>query len=394
LISGKESEESKKNTYLPYARQWIDEEDIQAVVDVLRSDWITTGPKIEEFEKKFAKYIGVKHAVAVSSGTAGLHAAVFAAGIGDGDEVITTPYTFVATANCILYQGARLVFADIDPTTLNIDPKEISKRITSKTKAIICVDFAGQPCDYGEILGIAKEHDLIVISDAAHSLGAEYEGQKVGTISDMTAFSFHAVKTITTGEGGMITTNNDQYAGRLRNFRSHGITTDARQREKAGIWSYEMVDLGYNYRITDFQCALGIKQLDKLGAFIDKRDKLATRYGELLSSTDTIDTPVIKEDVKHAWHIYVIKLNQERLKIDRLKLFKEMRNKNIGVNVHYIPVHMHPYYKKRFGFSEGDYPIAEDTYRNVLTLPLFPKMTILDQDRVVQALKVSIETIS
>ena len=374
-----------RETYLPYGSQWVDEDDIQAVVDVLRSDWITTGPKVDEFEKAFAEYVGAKCAVAVSSGTAALHAAVFAGGIGTGDEVIITPMTFAASANCVLYQNGTPIFADIQPDTLNIDPKEIEKKITRRTKAIIPVDFTGHPCDLDEICDIAKRRNLLIIEDGCHALGAEYHGKKIGSLSDMTVFSFHPVKHITTGEGGIITTNNPELSNRLRIFRNHGITTEARERQKKGAWFYEMVDLGYNYRITDFQCALGLKQLEKINAFLERRKEIAVKYNEAFDGIPEITTPYVKENVTHAWHIYVIQLNLDSLKDNRTGIFVALRAENIGVNVHYIPVHTHPYYRKKLG--PLSYPIAEAVYERIITLPIFPKMTDDDVNSVMNAVR-------
>lgn len=376
-----------RKTYLPYGRQWIDDDDIQAVVDVLKSDWITTGAKVGEFEEKFAEYVGAKYAVAVSSGTAALHAAVFAAGIGPGDEVVTTPLSFAATSNCVLYQGGTPVFADIQKDTLNINPKEILKKINNKTKAIIPVDFAGQPCDYDEILKIAKEHNLIVIEDAAHALGAEYKGRKLGSMADMTIFSFHPVKHITTGEGGMITTNDAKLAERLRRFRNHGFTSEARQREDRGSWFYEMIDLGYNYRLTDFQCALGISQLKKIEKLISLRQQIANSYNKAFANLPEIRLAKAIENVRHVWHIYVIQLNLEQLHADRPTIFKALRAENIGVNVHYIPIPLHPYYKKRFGNRQEDFPVTASFYDSAITLPLFSKMTQDDISSVIYAVE-------
>jgi len=362
---------------LPYGSQWLDEDDIQAVVNVLRSGWITTGPKIEEFEQRFAEHVGAKYAVAVSSGTAALHAAVFACGIDPDDEVITTPLTFAASANCVIYQGGTPIFVDVCCDTLNIDPQEIEKRITDKTKAIIAVDYTGLPCDYDEIHEIADKFNLMLIEDASHAIGAEYKGRKVGTISDLTTFSFHPVKHITTGEGGMITTDNPELAKKLRIFRNHGITTEARERQEKGAWFYEMIDLGYNYRITDFQCALGMSQLAKLDSFLTRRREIANRYNEAFADLSEITTPPILEDRISAWHLYVIRLNLGQLRVDRAKIFAALRAENIGVNVHYIPVYWHPYYQK-LGYRKGICPNAEATYERLISLPIFPKM--IDQD--------------
>ncbi|HCE45655.1 MAG TPA: UDP-4-amino-4,6-dideoxy-N-acetyl-beta-L-altrosamine transaminase [Lentisphaeria bacterium] len=356
------------NKTIPYGKQSIDRSDIDAVTEVLQSDFITTGPKVSEFEKSICDFTGAKFAVAVSSGTAALHCAMFAAGIKPGDEVIVTPMTFVASSNAILYCGGTPVFADVLPGSLLIDPAEVEKKITERTKAVVAVDYAGQPCDYGALRGICKKHGLLLISDACHSIGAKYKGGKTGTLADMTAFSFHPVKHITTGEGGMITIDNPDFAARLKMFRGHGISTDYRQREEKGSWFYEMVDLGYNYRITDFQCALGISQLKKLPGWISRRQEIAAKYDAEFKDNPSI-IPIRKSpDISHAYHLYVIKLE----KADRNQAFTELRNSGIGVNVHYIPVHLHPYYKKTFGTTEGLCPVAEDAFRKIISLPMFP----------------------
>ena len=372
---------------IPYGHQWIDEEDIKAVIEVLRSDWITQGPKVTEFEEGFARYVRAKYAVAVSSGTAALHSACFAAGITKGDEVITTPITFVASANCVLYQGGTPVFADINADTLNIDPIEIKKKITKKTKAIIPVDFTGLPADLEAIQKIAKENNLIVIEDASHALGATYKGSKIGSISDMTVFSFHPVKHITTGEGGMVTTNSRGYYERLKLFRTHGITRDT-DANLSCPWYYEMRGLGYNYRITDFQCALGLSQLKKIDKFIKRRRGIAYEYHDRFRLIPEITIPIYYTGRSDsAWHLYVIQLNLGRLKVGRMEVFEALRAENIGVNVHYIPVHLQPYYQKRFGYKFGDFPNAEDYYEGAITLPIFPEMSDKDIDGVIEAVK-------
>jgi UDP-4-amino-4,6-dideoxy-N-acetyl-beta-L-altrosamine transaminase len=378
-----------RDKLLPYGHQWIDEEDIKAIIEVLRSDWITQGPKVAEFEKEFAKYVGARYAVAVNSGTAALHAACFAAQIEKGDEVITTPITFAASANCVLYQGGTPVFADIDENTLNIAPVEIKKKITKKTKALIPVDFTGLPVDLEKILQIAKDNNSIIIEDASHALGATYKSSKIGSISDMTIFSFHPVKHITTGEGGMITTNNKEYYERLKLFRTHGIT---KEKDKLlnydGPWYYEMQELGYNYRLTDLQCALGISQLKKIDRIIQRRREIAQKYKYEFKDIPEIKIPQINPiDSNPVWHIYMIQLNLERLKVSRREIFEALRAENIGVNVHYIPVHLQPYYQKRFGYRRGDFPKAENYYSRVITLPIFPKMSDKDIDNVVKAVK-------
>ena len=378
-----------RDEMLPYGHQWIDEEDIAAVSEVLHSDWITQGPKVAEFEKEFAEYVGARYAVAVNSGTAALHTACFAAQIEKGDEAITSPITFVASANCVIYQGGIPVFADIKEDTLNIDSQEIKKKINQKTKALIPVDFTGLPADLEKILQIAKDNNLIIIEDASHALGATYKGRKIGSISDMTIFSFHPVKHITTGEGGMITTNNKEYYERLNLFRTHGITKDKdKLLNYDGPWYYEMQELGYNYRLTDFQCALGLGQLKKIDKFIQRRREIAKRYNLEFKDMPEIKIPQINSATSNpAWHIYMIQLNLERLKVGRRELFEALRAENIGVNVHYIPIHLQPYYQKRFGYHLGDFPRSENYYSRAITLPVFPKMSEKDIDDVIKAVK-------
>ena len=382
---------------IPYGHQWIDEEDIKAVTDVLKSDWITQGKKVDEFEYEFANYVGAKYAVAVNSGTAALHSACFAAGITYLDEVITTPITFVASANCIVYQGGIPILADIDKDTLNIDPEKIREKITKKTKAIIPVDFTGRPADLEAINKMAKENGLVVIEDASHALGATYKGNKIGSVSDMTIFSFHPVKHITTGEGGMITTNNREYYEKLKLFRTHGITKDKNLLTKTteGSWYYEMQELGYNYRLTDIQCALGISQLKKIDKFISLRRRIAHRYSRAFEDIKEITIPKYTYDStpfsSSAWHIYVIQLNLEKLKVDRKVIFEELKKEGLGVQIHYIPVHLQPYYQKHFFYKYGDFPVAEQYYERAITLPIFPKMTDREVEFVIQKVKKVIE---
>lgn len=367
-----------RETLLPYGRQSLDEQDIRAVVEVLRSDWLTTGPKVGEFEERFAAWAGAKFAVSVSSGTAALHAAAFATGLQAGDEAITTPMTFCADANCVLYQNATPVFADVSADTLNIDPDRVAEKISSRTKAIIAVDYAGHPADLNELRKQAESQGLIFIEDACHALGAEYGGRRVGGIADMTVFSFHPVKHLTTGEGGMVTTNDVRLAETLRRFRNHGISSDARQRQQSGQWFYEMVLLGYNYRLTDVQCALGISQLGKLEENLDRRRAIAAQYANSFRGIHGIVIPQVRGNANPAWHLYPIRLKLEILSAGRADVFRALRAENIGVNVHYIPVHMHPYYRDRFGYRGGEYPIAEDAYEGLVSLPMFHGMT--DQD--------------
>ncbi|HHU91799.1 MAG TPA: UDP-4-amino-4,6-dideoxy-N-acetyl-beta-L-altrosamine transaminase [Halanaerobiaceae bacterium] len=362
--------------YIPYGKQWIDDEDIKAVVEVLKSDYLTTGPKIEEFEEKFAAYVGAKYAVAVSNGTAALHAACFAAGIGPGDEVITTPLTFAASANCVLYQGGKPVFADIDPETYNISVEEIKKKITNKTAAVIPVHFTGQPCDMEEIYEIARENNLIVIEDAAHALGATYKGEKIGNcrFSDMTVFSFHPVKHITTGEGGMITTNDKELYEKLKLFRTHGITKEPDRyiRKTDESWYHEQQFLGYNYRMTDIQAALGISQLKKSDEFLKRRREIARIYNQKLAEIEWIKLPYQETDRESSWHLYIIQVDEEKLGKSRKDVFNHLRSKGIGVQVHYIPVYWHPYYQD-LGCKKGLCPEAETVYKRIITLPLYPQ---------------------
>lgn len=364
--------------YIPYGRQWIDDDDIKAVIEVLKSDYLTTGPKIEEFEEKFAAYVGAKYAVAVSNGTAALHAACFAAGIGPGDEVITTPLTFAASANCVLYQGGKPVFADIDPETYNISVEEIKKKITNKTAAVIPVHFTGQPCDMEEIYEIARENNLIVIEDAAHALGATYKGEKIGNcrFSDMTVFSFHPVKHITTGEGGMITTNDKELYEKLKLFRTHGITKEPDRyiRKTDESWYHEQQFLGYNYRMTDIQAALGISQLKKSDEFLKRRREIARIYNQKLAEIEWIKLPYQETDRESSWHLYVIQVDEEKLGKSRKDVFNHLRSKGIGVQVHYIPVYWHPYYQE-LGYEIGLCPEAESVYKKIISLPIFPGMT-------------------
>lgn len=374
-----------RNTLLPYGHQSIGEEDIQAVVDVLRSDWLTTGPKVSEFEEAFASRVGAKHAVSFSSGTAALHGAAFAAGLKAGDEAITTPMTFAATANCVLYQEATPVFADLSADTLNLDPEQVAARITPRTRAVLPVDYGGHPADLDAIQELAAKNGLIVIEDASHALGAEYKGRRVGGVADMTVFSFHPVKHLATGEGGMVTTDRADFADTLRRFRNHGISSDARQRQSIGQWHYEMVMLGFNYRLTDIACALGLSQLKKLEGNLSRRREIAGRYANAFRDLEAVMTPVVRADLNPAWHLYPIRLNLELLSADRGQIFRALRAENIGVNVHYIPVHLHPYYRDRFGDRAGEYPIAEDAYGRLISLPMFHGMSDADVEDVIRA---------
>ena len=372
---------------LPYGRQSIDEDDIAAVAETLRSDWLTTGPKVGEFEEAFAASVGSRYAVSFSSGTAALHGAAFAAGIGTGDEAITSPLTFAATANCVLYQGGKPVFADVREDTLNIDPGLVPARVTRRTKALLPVDYAGHPADLDELRAIADRHGLTIIEDASHALGAEHRGRRVGSISHMTVFSFHPVKHLTTGEGGMVATDVPRFADTLRKFRNHGISSEARERQAHSQWHYEMVLLGFNYRLTDIACALGLRQLAKLEANLTRRRQIAAKYNEALRDLGGIVVPVVQEEVNPAWHLYPVRLDLDSLLATRAEIFQALRAENIGVNVHYIPVHLHPYYRDRFGYKPGDYPLSESAYERLISLPMFHGMTDRDVDDVVNAVR-------
>lgn len=362
--------------FIPYGMHCIDEEDINEVVNVLRSSWITTGPKIKEFEDALRAYIGCRYCTVVNSGTSALDIAVQSLDIPEGSEIITTPFTFVATSNAIIYNGHRPVFADICSDTFNIDPEDIRRKITENTKAIIYVDYAGHPCDIRELKEIADEFDLYLIEDACHSIGAQYQQKKVGKFADLTIFSFHPVKHITTGEGGAVVTDNKEMYEKLSLLRTHGIDKNSMDRYGPDAsWAYDMKSLGRNYRMTDFQAALGISQLKKLDGFIEKRSEIVSQYHELLGEVESIRLPVLKNNVKHAWHIYTILLNQS---IDRDEVFKYMRTANIGVNVHYIPVYRHSYYVNRFKIDPNDFPCAEAVFKKIITLPLHPRMS--DED--------------
>ena len=373
-----------RDAMLPYGRQAIDDVDIEAVVTVLRSGWLTTGPAVGEFEAAFAKATGVTDAIAVANGTAALHAAASGAGIVPGDEVITTPMTFAASANCVRYQGGTVVFADVRSDTLNIDPAAVQSLITPRTKAIIAVDYAGQPCDLDELTAIAERHGLALLEDASHALGATYRGRRVGGLARMTTFSLHPVKQITSGEGGMVTTDDRELAARLRAFRSHGITSDVRDRDRARSWVYDMQLLGFNYRLTDIQCALGLSQLPKLDDWVVRRRAIAARYTAALAAVSAVETPTVLSDRESAWHLYVVRLRLERLRVDRAQVFRALRAENIGVNVHYIPVPWHSYYAA-LGYRKGSWPVAETAYERMLTLPIFPAMTDADADAVIAA---------
>lgn len=371
--------------FIPYGIQWIDDNDIDEVIKVLKSDWITTGPKIKEFEDAICSYIGCRHCITVNSGTSALDIAVQSLELPADSEIITTPFTFVATANSILYNGLKPVFADICEDTFNIDPEDIRRKITPNTKAIIFVDYAGQPCDIKEIREIADEYGLYLIEDACHSIGAKYDGRKVGNFADITVFSFHPVKHITTGEGGAAVTDNEELYKRMSLLRSHGIDRNALDRYGPNAsWAYDMKCLGRNYRITDFQAALGISQLKKLDSFVSMRSKLAEQYNSLLSDIDLITLPIERANVNHSWHLYTILLDESIVRDD---FFKYMRNSNIGVNLHYIPVYRHEYYVKRFALDFNDFPVTEDVFKRIITLPLHPRLGLEQLEYIVEKIR-------
>ncbi|MBE1237325.1 UDP-4-amino-4,6-dideoxy-N-acetyl-beta-L-altrosamine transaminase [Phaeovibrio sulfidiphilus] len=364
--------------FLPYGRQSIDDSDIKAVVEVLKSDWLTTGPAVAHFEETVCAFTGAAHAVAVSSGTAALHVTMMALDIGPGDEVIVPPVTFAATSNAVLYCGARPVFADVDPRTLLLDPEAVAAAITPRTRAIVGVDYAGQPCDWDALRALARRHGLALVADACHALGGEYRGRRVGTLADVTVFSFHPVKPVTTGEGGMALTDDPGLAERMRHLRGHGITSTAAQREAAGGWFYEMTSLGYNYRICDIQCALGTSQMARLPGWVERRNALARRYDAALAGTAVRPLETLP-DIRHARHLYVVRTP------DRDSRFRALRAAGIGVNVHYIPVYLHPYYRS-LGYEPGLCPVSEAAFAEILTLPLWPGMEDGEVDRVVREL--------
>ncbi len=368
---------------IPYGKQTIDSNDKKAVMDVLEENtYLTTGPLVPEFEKRVCEYIGCSYGVAVNSGTAALHCATFAAGIGKGDEVIVSAISFVASANCILYQGGTPVFCDVEHDTMNIDVSKIENLITKNTKALIMVDMCGQPCDFDKIRTLCNKHKLILIQDAAHSLGGKYKNQKVGSYADITCLSFHPVKNITTCEGGMMVTNNNSFFKRGQACRSHGITKTFIEREKNNSYFYDMVDLGFNYRIPDVLCALGISQLEKIDNFIEKRNRIAKKYNDFFEEHKHFVEP-LKCYYDSAYHIYVIKLNLKNLNLTRDEIFKKLKESGIGVNVHYRPIYLHSYYQN-LNYKKGLCPNAEEIYNQIITLPIFPLLKDEEVDYICQ----------
>lgn len=371
--------------FVPYGRQILGDEEVAAVTRVLRSDWLTTGPAVDDFEAAFAGFVGAEHGVAVANGTAALHLCMLAAGIGPGDEVIVTTMTFAASANCARYVGADVVFADVRDDTLTIDPEQVADLVTPRTRAIVAVDYGGTPADIDPLLDIAEAHDLVLIEDACHAPGATYRGRPVGSLAHLSTFSFHPVKHLTTGEGGMVTTDDAGLAARLRKLRNHGIETDFRQREEHGTWEYDVSELGFNYRLSDINCALGRAQLERLPAFVTRRRELAARYDDLLAPVSSVRRPVVPEDREASWHLYPVRVTREPVATLRRAAFEHLRANGIGVNVHYRPVHLHSYYTS-LGFRPGLCPRAEAAYEGLLSLPMWPGLTEDDQDRVVALL--------
>lgn len=373
-----------QNPFIPFSRPWIDDTEIEAVSQVLASKWISTGARVREFERAFAEYLGVKHAIAVSSCTAALHLSLVVSGVGVGDEVITTPYTFTATAEAIRYVGAKPVFVDICTDTLNIDVSKIEQAITANTKAIMPVHIAGLPCELDALKDICNRHNLLLIDDAAHAIPTEYKGKFIGGIGDLSSFSFYANKNITTGEGGMITTNNDSFAEPLRTMRLHGIDKDAWSRQtKRNIWRYDITTEGYKYNMTDIQAAMGICQLMKLNKQHERRCNFVQLYQTELEKFPQISTPFVPDNtIQHAWHLYIIQLNSN----DRDKFVESMREANVECSVHYIPLHLFDFYQKQYGYNVGDFPCAEEAFERVVSLPLHPGMTESDVHRVVNTI--------
>ena len=375
----------RRSEFLPFALHSIGEDEIAEVVDTLRSQWITTGPKTKRFEQEFAAKFGAPGALALNSCTAALHAALATSGVGPGDEVITTPVTFTATANVIEHLGARPVFADVEPDTLNISPKQIEAVITSRTKVIMPVHFTGHPADLDAIADLATAHGATVVEDAAHSLPAKYKGRWIGSSSNPTAFSFYATKNLTTGEGGMLT-GTPEFLERARVFCLHGLSRDAWQRyAKGGSWFYEVLQPGFKYNMPDIQAALGLGQLRRLGSFDQRRREIVARYNEAFGAEDALEIPTERADVEHAWHLYVLRIRGDVLRIGRDQFIDELTSRSIGTSVHFIPLHLHPFYRDTYGYKPDDFPVAYSNYTRMLSLPLYPAMSDEDVTDVISA---------
>jgi dTDP-4-amino-4,6-dideoxygalactose transaminase len=384
-----------RKEFLPYALPMIEDQEINEVIATLKSGWIAKGPRTIELEKKFAEFVGAKHAIAMNSCTAALHIALLAAGVGPGDEVITTPMTFSASANTIIHCGATPIFVDIDPETFCIDPAKIEEKITAKTKAIVPVHYSGQACNMDEIRRIAKEHNLFVSEDAAHAIYTEYKGKMIGSEGSAASFSFYATKNIATGEGGMLTTNDDAIAEKARVLSSHGMTKAAWNRYgKGGNWRYDIEYPGYKYNMFDIQAALGLKQLEKLDRMQQRREEIAKVYNDTFGAMPQLIVPKAAAYTKHSWHLYVLQLDLSKLTISRDKFIEEMGNENIGVSVHFIPVHLMSYYVNTYGYKEGDFPVTESYFDRIVSLPLYPSMRDEDVEDVVFAVKRIVEKYS
>lgn len=383
---------STRQEFLPYALPLIEEDDIAGVVDSLKSGWIAKGPKTMEFEQRFAEYVGAKYAVALSSCTAALHLSLVAAGIGEGDEVLTTPMTFASSANVVIHTGAKPVFVDIDPVTMNIDAKKIREKITSRTKAIIPVHIAGHPCEMDEIMAIALENNLFVLEDAAHAVYTQYKGKLIGSIGNATAFSFYATKNLVTGEGGMVTTDDEELYNKIRVMSTHGMSRNAWNRyAEAGSWYYEILSPGYKDNMSDIMAGLGLSQLAKLERMQGMRQEIVDYYQGEFGKMPELEVPAELDYARHAWHLYIIKLNLDKLSIDRGKFIDKLKEENIGTSVHFIPLHLHPYYRDTYGYKPEDFPVALSVFERIISLPLYPRMSRQDASDVVDAVKRIIE---
>ena len=390
-MAGKD-DESSKPSHIPPFKHSIDEEEIAEVTNTLKSDWITRGPKTAEFENQVRFYIGCKHAIALSSCTAALHLSLAAYDIGEGDEVITTPFTFASTVGVILQQRAKPVLADIEGETYNIDPARIEEKVTDRTKAIVPVHYAGHPCEMDRIIGFAKKHGLLVLEDAAHAFGAEYNNKRVGTIGDATCFSFYATKNLTTGEGGMLTTEDDEVAEKVRILSLHGISRDAWKRYSiSGSWKYEVLLPGYKYNFTDVQASIGLHQMNKFDRMQNRRREIAAMYDEGLSQIKEVVIPKVKKNVIHAWHLYPILIETAALRGERDRFVEELGKEGVGTSVHFIPIHLHPYYQKAFGTSNGDLPVSEHVFEREVSLPIYPRMTDDDVRRVIRTVDIAVK---
>ncbi len=371
---------------IPYSRQWIEEDDVEAVVEVLRSRYLTSGPVLDRFELEFGEFVEAEHAVALSSGTGALHAAMWSLGLGPGDEVIVPCMTFVATANAVLYCGATPVFADVEPDTLLVDPASVERRITDRTRLIVGVDYAGQPCDYARLRELSKSCNAKLLADSCHSLGASVEGHMAGSLADVSVFSFHPVKPITSGEGGMITTNDSLLARRVRQFRNHGIDRDFRERKAGESFAYEMESLGFNYRLSEIHCALGLSQLTKCESRRLRREAIAQRYRERFSGIANLACLKLRPAVIHAWHLFVARVDFDAIGRSRKEIFVALQKRGVGVNVHYLPVHLHRYYRENLSTRPGLCPTAEAAYEQILSLPIHAGMTASESEKAAEAL--------